>query len=293
MTPTAPSLGLVVVPTLPPELLPGIARACDAHLDEVWVWEDCFAQGGIASAAVALGATERVRVGLGIMPTPLRNVALTAMEVATLARTHPGRFLPGVGHGVQEWMEQVGGRAASPLTLLQEYAVALRRLLDGEEVTVEGRYVRLDRVRLTWPPSARLPLLLGGTGPRTLELCGRLGDEVILGNTHSPAEVASSRDHAAAGRAASGRSGPPPMVTTLIAATGPDARERIDAELPRWGVDRAPDRAAAGAAPDIAAAVRRLGERGATRVVIQPTLDEPDLLGFIAFLGTQVRPLLG
>ncbi len=73
------------------------------------------------------------------MPAPLRNVALTAMEVATLARIFPGRVIAGVGHGVQEWMAQVGGRVASPLTLLEEYAVALRRLLHGERVTVTGR----------------------------------------------------------------------------------------------------------------------------------------------------------
>ena len=75
-----------------------------AGLDELWVWEDCFKQSGVASAAVALASTGRIRVGIGLMPTPLRNVALTAMEVATLARVFPGRLMPGVGHGVQEWM---------------------------------------------------------------------------------------------------------------------------------------------------------------------------------------------
>ena len=176
-----PRLGLTFVPTLPPERLRAIALACDRHLDELWLWEDCFKESGIASAAAALAWTERLGVGLGLMPVPLRNVALTAMEVATVHRMFPGRFHPGVGHGVQEWMGQVGARVGSPLALLEEYAVALRRLLDGEEVTVRGRYVRLDRVRLDWPPVPGTPLWLGGIGPRTLELSGRLGDGVLLG----------------------------------------------------------------------------------------------------------------
>src|SRR3712207_6924974 len=47
-------------------------------------------------------------------PVPLRNVALTAMELATLGRLFPGRIRGGVGHGVQEWMAQVGARVESP-----------------------------------------------------------------------------------------------------------------------------------------------------------------------------------
>jgi hypothetical protein len=39
------------------------------------------------------------------------------MEVAALARLHPGRFIPGFGHGVRTWMEQVGAAVESPLTL--------------------------------------------------------------------------------------------------------------------------------------------------------------------------------
>jgi len=132
-------VGLIFPPDQPPEALLEVARAAeDAGIPELWLWEDCFAESGIACAAAALAATDHLRVGIGLMPVPLRNVALTAMEVATLARMFPGRLLPGIGHGVLEWMGQAGVRADSPLTLLREYAVALRRLLDGEQVHRTG-----------------------------------------------------------------------------------------------------------------------------------------------------------
>ena len=151
------------VPTLPPEALHPLAAAADRHLDEAsWLWEDCFSESGVAPAASVLAWTQTLRVGVGLFPVPLRNVALTAMELATLARLFPGRLLPGIGHGVLDWMEQVGAREASPLTLLREYGTALRRLLDGESVTTEGRYVSLDRVRLDWPPGPGTPLFVGG-----------------------------------------------------------------------------------------------------------------------------------
>src|SRR3954471_14606822 len=157
MTPV-PALGFCFVPTHPPETLPALARSVERHgLDELWVWEDCFKQSGVASAAVARATTSGLRVGIGLLPVPLRNVALTAMELATLERLFPGRLVAGVGHGVQTWMEQAGARVASPLTLLREYATALRALLAGDRVSVSGRYVRLDDVALDWPPDVPPP----------------------------------------------------------------------------------------------------------------------------------------
>ncbi len=289
MTSPHPLLGLAFVPTLPPERLQPLARTVEeAGLDELWVWEDCFKEAGVASAAIALTATERLTVGLGLMPAPLRNVALTAMEVATLARAFPGRFVPGVGHGVQHWMGQVGGRVSSPLTLLREYATALRSLLDGAEVTTSGRYVNLDQVKLDWPPQQRVPLLLGGSGPKSLALCGELGDGTILASPLSTNEVgaAAKMSHEAAG------TDDHPVVASLITATGPGAQERVDAEIPRWFREAGPELGAAGDARTIAEAIRSLAAVGCTSVVIQPTEDEPDLDGLIRFIGAEVKPLL-
>ena len=175
------TLGLIFPPDQPPEHLLEVARAAElAGIPERWLWEDCFAESGIACAATVLAATTRLRVGIGLMPVPLRNVALTAMEIATLARLFPGRLLPGIGHGVLDWMGQAGVRAESPLTLLREYGTALRDLLDGAEVTTAGRYVQLDRVALRHPPTERVPLWLGGAGPKTIALAAEIGDGLVF-----------------------------------------------------------------------------------------------------------------
>src|SRR5262245_3826556 len=115
-------IGAVFRPQLPPERLRAIARlAAEAGRGALWPGGDCFLEGGISAAAAALAWTERLRVGIGLLPVPLRNVAVTAMEAATLERMFPGRAILGVGHGVQSWMGQVGARAESPVTLLGEY----------------------------------------------------------------------------------------------------------------------------------------------------------------------------
>lgn len=293
--PTAPPrLGVAFIPTVPPERLRSLARAADAAgLDELWVWEDCFSESGIASAAAALAWTERITVGVGLLPAPLRNVAVTAMEFATLERLFPGRFIGAVGHGVQAWMGQVGARAESPMTLLREYAIALRRLLDGERVSVQGRYVTLDDVVLDWPPLTKPALHLGGVGPKSLHLAGELGDGTLLTGALTDDEVRESCVLIATANASrSSTSTVHDILATQVAATGAGAQERVDANVVRWGKQAGLGIGVAGDAAAIAASVLRLASFGVTAVSIQPTDDEPDLEGFIGFLGKEVRPLL-
>ena len=80
-------LGVIFTGDRPPEELGAFAVQTEsAGLDELWLWEDCFLAGGIASSATALAATERIVVGLGVMPAVFRNPVACAMEIATLAR---------------------------------------------------------------------------------------------------------------------------------------------------------------------------------------------------------------
>ncbi|GID98475.1 LLM class flavin-dependent oxidoreductase [Amorphoplanes digitatis] len=277
-------LGAVFLPSNPPERLRDIARAADeAGLEQLWLWEDCFLNGGVAAASAALAWTTRLSVGIGIVPVPFRNVALAAMEIATMRRMFGDRAIVGIGHGVQEWMAQVGAKAASPMTLLREHATALRALLHGETVTTHGRYVRLDAVALDWVPDPAPELLFGATGPKTLRLSGELADGTILVAGTSPEGVAAARAQIG------GREGHE-LVVFVPAATGPTAERRIAKQQESSGMDFA---GAAGDAKAVAATIERFAEAGATTVVLQPTADDPEPEGFVRFVAEEVRPLIG
>ncbi|MGW5111889.1 LLM class flavin-dependent oxidoreductase [Nocardia sp. NPDC004123] len=287
------TLGVVFRPQQPPERLREVVRAADeSGLEELWLWEDCFLEGGIATAAAALAWSERVRVGVGVLPVPLRNVAVTAMELATLERMFPGRGIWGVGHGVQDWMGQVGERVASPITLLREYLDALRALLAGQRITVKGRYVRLDDVALDWPPAAAPSILAAATGPRTLSVVGEAADGVILTSSTPADGIRAAAGIVRAARPEALAAQPYPIVVYLLAATGPGAAERVAADLRGQDRDGIPDIGVAGDARVIADTVLRWVEAGATSVVLQPTADEPDPVGFVRFAAEQIRPLV-
>ena len=271
------TLALTATPELATPRFLEVAHAAEAAgLDELWLWEDVYRQSAVAQAGALLAATRRLRVGLGVLPVPLRNVVLTAMDVATLVEMFPGRVVPGIGHGVQSWMEEIGVRAASPLSLLREHGTALRALLHGEAVTCAGRYVTLDDARLVWPPADPPPLYVAGHGPRTLLVAGEVGDGVMLQLGVLPADVEEKAATARQGRAAAGRSEP----LDVVVYVGVDAALRS-------------------AGPEATAAhLRRWVDAGATTVAVVPVMpdgetpDMSDPAGVAVWLGTEVRPLV-
>ena len=194
-------LGVMLPRDLPATQVLAFARRAERlGFDEVWIVEDLGFRGGIAQAGALLAATERVIVGIGILPAGARNAAFAAMELATLAQLFPGRLVAGIGHGMPGWMREVGAWPESPLTLLREYTVALRTLLRGEPGPAAGRYVKVEGVRLEEVPEVVPPVVLGVRGPRSLAVAGEVADGINLAEPAAPRYIGAAI--AQAGRAA-------------------------------------------------------------------------------------------
>lgn len=290
MTSESRRIGAIFIPDLPPEQLRAAVQDAEAAgIGELWLWEDCFREGAFSSAGAALAWTERLRIGIGISPMPLRNVAIAAMEIATVERMFPGRLIPGVGHGVLSWMGQVGARVASPLTLMREYVPALRTLLAGQTVTVGGRYVNLDDVTLDWPPASAPMIYAAGEGPKTLRVTGEVADGTVLTGGTTPAQVAAARELIAEGRLTAGREGAHDVVVYVAVAFGPDAEARRTAQLERWGMPGQEHRILTGDAAQIAQGAEAYFSAGADAVILQPLPDETELGGFLHDVGDVAR----
>jgi 5,10-methylenetetrahydromethanopterin reductase len=297
-----PALGFVIRPEHPPEELAERARAVEeAGFDELWLWEDCFLAGAIATMATALAATSQIKVGVGIMPAPVRNPAFVAMELATLERMYPGRVRVGFGHGVADWMRQIGAKPESQLALLEETVAAVGTLLAGERVSAEGRYVRLDGVRLDHTPEQAPPLYTGVRRKRSLALSGRVADGTILAEPSPLPYIAWAREQIAATRphrltvfawcsmgddAAAARAALRPVAEERVLEGGPQIEqlgENADAEAV---IESA---AVAGTPEQCAAKVRAIAGAGADSVVLVPP---PEVDLDVRALGHELRPHL-
>jgi alkanesulfonate monooxygenase SsuD/methylene tetrahydromethanopterin reductase-like flavin-dependent oxidoreductase (luciferase family) len=304
-------LGVIFTADRPPEHLAAFAAKAEAAaLDELWVWEDCFLSGGIAASATALAATRELAVGIGIMPAVFRNPVAGAMEIGSLARIHPGRFIAGIGHGVPAWMDQIGALPAKPVRLLEETTTAIRRLLAGETVTTEGDYVKLRDARLGLPPSVVPPVLLGVRRPLGLRASGRSADGTILAEPAPPAYIRWARERIDEGRAAAQRTSSHRVTVFVKGRIDPDrtharnlvARtlldESVEAQLspldrdeeiaslraltdPRMIASQIPDDlldqlTATGTADDVIASLEAIAGAGVDSIAFVPIGPDPD-----------------
>jgi 5,10-methylenetetrahydromethanopterin reductase len=214
---TASPVGLVVASATPPEDVPQFAATAEQlGFGELWMPEDYFFNGGVASAVAALGATNTIPVGLGVVSAMARHPAALAMEIATIERLYPGRLRPGIGLGVPHWVRQMGLMPKSQLAALRETVTGVKRLLRGEEVTEEGQVHSFHQVKLTHPLEKQPPVYMGVVGPKMLRLSGEVADATVVSVLAGTTYVRWLRERIAEGQKAAGREGESHRVATFV-----------------------------------------------------------------------------
>ncbi len=186
-------VGFILGSTVDPADLREAATVIEAAgFDTIWMSEDYFYTGGVSGASIALGATDHISVGIGLLPVYVRHPALTAMEAATIEGAFPGRFKLGFGSGVPAWLDQMGLAHEARLGTMRETVAAVRSLMAGETLTHSGHF-SFDDVKLTFPPETTTPIYVGATGPKMTAVAGEVADGLLMSIMSTPEFVADSR----------------------------------------------------------------------------------------------------
>lgn len=155
----------------------------------LWLAEDHHSRDLFVQATAVAGATEAIRIGLGIVNPYTRHPAQTAMAVADLEELAGPRFVLGLGAGWSA-IAAHGLENPRPITALKEAGEICRRLLAGERVTFEGKIFRLPApgAQLTFPVVRKdIPIYFGTMGPRTLAMAVPSADGIFFSVFASPA----------------------------------------------------------------------------------------------------------
>jgi alkanesulfonate monooxygenase SsuD/methylene tetrahydromethanopterin reductase-like flavin-dependent oxidoreductase (luciferase family) len=165
-------------------------RAEELGLDTVWVidellWrrEDRLPQGfwdGVAMAGAVAAITSRIKVGTWILSALHRNPGITAKVVETVDEISGGRFVFGLGAG-HVWPGQAHAFGLPEDHLHTRFDEALRiivPLLRDGRADFEGTYhvARDLEHRPVGPRPGRIPLMIGGHGPKMLRLAATHAD---------------------------------------------------------------------------------------------------------------------
>lgn len=134
----------------------------------------------ITTAAWIAAKTSTIGIGHLVLCDAMRHPAILAKEVVTLDHASQGRFELGIGWGsVPAELTTFGvadASAASRVTRLGETLDVLTALWSGEAVEFHGEHFHLDGAQQLPVPTRKIPIVIGGSGRRTMELVARHAD---------------------------------------------------------------------------------------------------------------------
>ena len=155
--------------------------------DSAWVSEhhgsgDGYMSSLLPTLAAFAAATDRIKLGTGVLLTPFHHPLRLAEDAATVDLISGGRLILGLGLGWrEEEFRMFGMPLASRVRRTTETVKILRRAWTGERFSFQGRVHTFDQVRVTPPPAREggPPIYLGGSVERSIKRAGRLGDGFI------------------------------------------------------------------------------------------------------------------
>jgi 5,10-methylenetetrahydromethanopterin reductase len=152
--------------------------------EAVWQAESRLVRDAIVPMAAYAAVTDRMMVGSGVINNWTRNIGLLAATFLTLDDLAPGRILCGIGAWWDPLARNVGIDRRKPLQAMRETVEVLRRLLHMERVTFHGEFHHVDGIELDVVHGRReprhVPIYIGATGLKMMELAGEIADGVVL-----------------------------------------------------------------------------------------------------------------
>lgn len=187
-----------------------VRYAEEKGFEAVWQAESRLVRDAIVPMAAFAATTERIKVGSGVINNWTRNPALIAATFLTLDDLAPDRIILGIGAWWDPLAKNVGIERRKPLTAMREVVTVVRKLLNAERVTFHGEFVHLTDVELDVVHGRKgprnVPIMIGATGMKMMELAGEIADGVVLNYLVSPQYNARAMEHLEIGAKRAGRS---------------------------------------------------------------------------------------
>jgi 5,10-methylenetetrahydromethanopterin reductase len=169
-----------------------------------------------AYLTLAARASQRLTLGTAVTNPVTRHPGVTAVAAATVAEISGGRVRLGIGAGDRPLLS-LGERPAR-LADLEKSIEVIRALWAGQHVTAQGSSFALDDAHYRFAPVPDIPIWVSATGPKTLELAGRVADGVILLAGLHPEGITFALDHIGRGAEQAGRDARPEVTVFAYGA---------------------------------------------------------------------------
>jgi 5,10-methylenetetrahydromethanopterin reductase len=161
-----------------------VRYAEEKGFEAVWQAESRLVRDAVVPMAAYAAVSNRIKIGSGVINNWTRNIGLLAATYLTLDDLAPDRIICGIGAWWDPLAKNVGIDRRKPLTAMRETVEILRRLLNLERVTFHGEFVHVDGIELDVVHGRReprnVPIMIGATGDKMMEMTGEIADGVVL-----------------------------------------------------------------------------------------------------------------
>jgi 5,10-methylenetetrahydromethanopterin reductase len=169
--------------------------------EAVWQAESRLVRDAIVPMAAFAAVTSRIKIGSGVINNWTRNIGLLAATFLTLDDLAPDRIICGLGAWWDPLAKQVGIERKKPLKAMRETIEVMRKLLNMERVTYHGEFHQVDGIELDVVHGRReprnVPMYIGATHMRMMELAGEIADGAVLNYCVPPEYNAEALEHGA------------------------------------------------------------------------------------------------
>jgi len=161
-----------------------VRYAEEKGFEAVWQAESRLVRDAIVPMAAFAAVTDRIQVGSGVINNWTRNIGLLAATFLTLDDLAPNRVICGIGAWWDPLAKNVGIERRKPLLAMRETVEVMRRLLAMETVTFHGEFHHVDGIKLDVvhgrQEARNVPIMIGATGDKMMELTGEIADGAVL-----------------------------------------------------------------------------------------------------------------
>lgn len=152
--------------------------------EAVWQAESRLVRDAIVPMAAFAAVTKKIKVASGVTNNWTRNIGLLAATFLTLDDLAQDRVICGIGAWWDPLASRVGIQRRKPLKAMRETVEVMRELLALRRVTYKGEFHHVDGIELDVVHGRNeprnVPIYIGATGPKMMELTGEIADGAVL-----------------------------------------------------------------------------------------------------------------
>jgi 5,10-methylenetetrahydromethanopterin reductase len=167
-----------------------VQRAESWDADMVWIPDEAFMRDPYVLLGAVASRVSKVGLGVGIANPYTRHPMQLTRAICTAADLRGGDMVFGIGAGLKSTRAAINANEGEFVQTTRDCIAIMKLLMAGETVSFDSPVFKLDKARLMFQPTQKVPIHVASTHRDAFVMAGEIADGVIVGNVAEPEAMA-------------------------------------------------------------------------------------------------------